>query len=234
MVGERGTVMMPTFSGGGRAYRYAKSAPAPFDPERAPATAGTLPERFRRWPGVRRSLHPTHSVAARGPQAARLLEGHEKSETPFGTTAVRAPGAAGGQRPAAQQQRQQPAPPDPRRRSAGRTSSATSVRARSDAARRGGACAPCARRCTARVCHKVVLPGREAGDWRLLHLPWYGLQFMVPDAEREELPAAPRRRRWSSPSGRRGWCARGSCASAARDTGRPRCWTRPFLPPHRR
>ena len=84
VVGERGTVMMPTFSGGNSTYRYVTNAPPPFDPRNAAATTGTLPECFRHHQGVLRSLHPTHSVAASGPLAEALLRGHEDSETPFG------------------------------------------------------------------------------------------------------------------------------------------------------
>jgi aminoglycoside 3-N-acetyltransferase len=35
-------------------------------------------------PGVRRSLHPTHSVCAVGPLTAELLESHEGDSTPCG------------------------------------------------------------------------------------------------------------------------------------------------------
>jgi aminoglycoside 3-N-acetyltransferase len=72
-VGPRGTVTMPVFS-----YNFPKWNRQPFDPKLAPAHTGTIPEFFRRLPGVRRSLHPTHSVAAWGKLAPELTRGHEK------------------------------------------------------------------------------------------------------------------------------------------------------------
>lgn len=47
-----------------------------------PATTGVLPELFRKYKGVRRSLHPTHSIAALGKDAEKFLEGHEKFDSP--------------------------------------------------------------------------------------------------------------------------------------------------------
>jgi aminoglycoside 3-N-acetyltransferase len=70
-VGPRGTVAMPVFS-----YSYPKWNRQPFDPKLSPAQTGTIPEFFRRLPGVRRSGHPTHSVAAWGQLAPELTRGH--------------------------------------------------------------------------------------------------------------------------------------------------------------
>ena len=47
-----------------------------------PSTTGVLPELFRKLPGVRRSLHPTHSIAAAGPDAEAFLAGHETFDSP--------------------------------------------------------------------------------------------------------------------------------------------------------
>ena len=44
---------------------------------------GIIPELFRQRPGVIRSLNPTSSVAAFGPDAKSFCAGHEKSETPL-------------------------------------------------------------------------------------------------------------------------------------------------------
>jgi len=83
-VGRPGTIMMPTFTGGGNTYAYVKSSPAPFKREKTPSTTGLLCELFRQIPGVERSLHPTHSVAVLGPNVRNWIEGHENSTTPFG------------------------------------------------------------------------------------------------------------------------------------------------------
>lgn len=49
-----------------------------------PSCVGVLPEAFRMRPGVCRSLHPTHSLAAIGADAAEFLSGEERIETPCG------------------------------------------------------------------------------------------------------------------------------------------------------
>ena len=55
-----------------------------FDVEKTPSCIGLLPERFRLTPGVRRSIHPTHSVCAYGALAEAFLAGHEYTDTPCG------------------------------------------------------------------------------------------------------------------------------------------------------
>jgi aminoglycoside 3-N-acetyltransferase len=47
-----------------------------------PSIVGAVTEAFRRRPAARRSLHPTHSVAAIGLRAEAFVQGHEGSETP--------------------------------------------------------------------------------------------------------------------------------------------------------
>ncbi len=84
IIGSKGTLMMPTFTGGGSTYRYVSEHYQCFDPENTPATTSNLCEIFRHQPGVRRSLHPTHSVAVLGPFSKELTQGHELSFTPFG------------------------------------------------------------------------------------------------------------------------------------------------------
>jgi len=49
-----------------------------------PACVGVLPEMFRKRPGVRRSLHPTHSLLALGAHAEAFLSGEEHIQTPCG------------------------------------------------------------------------------------------------------------------------------------------------------
>lgn len=82
-VGPEGLIAMPAFSTGGRTIDYVASDPL-FDARETPSTMGAISEAFRRMPGTERSLHPTHSLTARGPGAAEVLAGHEDAETPFG------------------------------------------------------------------------------------------------------------------------------------------------------
>lgn len=53
-----------------------------FDSRTMPSCVGVLPELFRQRPGVVRSLHPTHSVAALGKGAAAYTAGEERRRTP--------------------------------------------------------------------------------------------------------------------------------------------------------
>lgn len=48
----------------------------------SPSCVGILPELFRKRPGVARSWHPTHSVAALGADAAVFTAGDERWDTP--------------------------------------------------------------------------------------------------------------------------------------------------------
>jgi aminoglycoside N3'-acetyltransferase len=77
------TIMMPTFPFDGSAVDYLKQRPV-FDPMRSPSRSGLLTEVLRQFPETLRSIHPTHPCAALGPKAGLLIEGSEKSLTPFG------------------------------------------------------------------------------------------------------------------------------------------------------
>jgi aminoglycoside 3-N-acetyltransferase len=77
-----GTLGLPTHS-----YSYpeilGEAAPV-FDRETTPSQNGLLTEVFRRGPGVVRSIHSTHSLAAHGPLADVLVAGHYLNDTPCG------------------------------------------------------------------------------------------------------------------------------------------------------
>jgi aminoglycoside 3-N-acetyltransferase len=72
LVGDEGTLLMPAHT------HYGEEGPFVFDARRSPAHTGILCEMFRRERGVVRSLHPTHSVCARGPLAEALTRDHHK------------------------------------------------------------------------------------------------------------------------------------------------------------
>ena len=55
-----------------------------FSADRTPSKSGILTEAFSRRPGVTRSIHSTHSMAACGPLAEDLCRDHYKCDTPCG------------------------------------------------------------------------------------------------------------------------------------------------------
>ncbi len=80
------TLVMPAFYFGDRGYDpagYYRKNPR-FDARRTPSMMGLMTEAFRRSPGVRRSLHPTHSICALGPLAEELVSQHHLCGSRFG------------------------------------------------------------------------------------------------------------------------------------------------------
>ena len=67
-----GLLLLPTHT-----WRFINEENRVFDVRRSPCCVGILPELFRQRPGVVRSLHPTHSMAAYGKGAAAYLEGEQ-------------------------------------------------------------------------------------------------------------------------------------------------------------
>lgn len=84
LIGEEGTLLVPTFPFAGKQYHYIQRQRV-FDVERTASKVGLFSEFFRRSPGVMRSLHPTHSVAAWGKHSVDLLAEHHHG-TAFGET----------------------------------------------------------------------------------------------------------------------------------------------------
>jgi aminoglycoside 3-N-acetyltransferase len=83
VLGPDGLIAMPAFPLDRPALEYLRGDPI-FDLRNTPSRMGAISELFRTSPGAVRSLHPTHSIAARGPGAEELVAGHETAETPFG------------------------------------------------------------------------------------------------------------------------------------------------------
>ena len=78
-----GTLAMPAFSINDTMH-HTFEAGDEFDQATTPTNMGKIPETFRLMPGVRRSLHPTHSVCALGPKAEWLTADHHRSPHAFG------------------------------------------------------------------------------------------------------------------------------------------------------
>ena len=73
----KGLLLLPTHT-----WRFVDEAQMVFDVRNSPCCVGILPELFRQRPGVVRSLHPTHSLAAYGRGAAEYLAGELETTTP--------------------------------------------------------------------------------------------------------------------------------------------------------
>lgn len=66
------------------AHTWAQMGPdySVFDPATEPSCVGIIPNIFLKRPGVVRSLHPTHSIAAYGKNAGDYVKGEENCTTP--------------------------------------------------------------------------------------------------------------------------------------------------------
>jgi len=84
VIGPEGTLIMPSFTLPRGSMLEQVQSGRVFDIRESKSDTGSITEEFRSWPGVSRSLHPTHSVAALGPLAERLTGGHELCATAFG------------------------------------------------------------------------------------------------------------------------------------------------------
>lgn len=82
VIGNEGTLLMPTSPNGGYQLDYIKELTV-FDINNSPSALGKITEVFRTMPGVLRSASPTEPVAAFGPNAAWLTEGHLGEMTPY-------------------------------------------------------------------------------------------------------------------------------------------------------
>jgi len=74
---HEGLLVLPTHT-----WSYIKADNPKFYVESSSVCVGILPELFRQREGVHRSLHPTHSVAAFGQDAASFISGDERFDTP--------------------------------------------------------------------------------------------------------------------------------------------------------
>jgi aminoglycoside 3-N-acetyltransferase len=83
VVGATGLITMPSYSLTGPAIEHLAADPV-FDARKTPSRMGSISEAFRLSPETLRSVHPTHSTCARGPEAEAIVAGHESADTPFG------------------------------------------------------------------------------------------------------------------------------------------------------
>ncbi len=84
-VSPGGTIVLPAYyMPAGTMYETCKLKDYIFDPRQHGTNLGRIPEELLKFPGVERSLHPTHSVAALGPNARYLTESHHHASSTFG------------------------------------------------------------------------------------------------------------------------------------------------------
>ncbi len=76
-VESSGTLLMPALSYGQIPHEIHKS-------RETPSNVGAIPEYFRRCAGIRRSLHPTHSLCGKGKAVDELFRDHHLDRTPCG------------------------------------------------------------------------------------------------------------------------------------------------------
>lgn len=78
-VGDEGTVLFPTLTG---AREDGPEHPPRIELATTPCWTGLIPETARQHPQAIRSIHPTHSIAAIGNDAAEWASGHERGVSP--------------------------------------------------------------------------------------------------------------------------------------------------------
>jgi aminoglycoside 3-N-acetyltransferase len=83
IIGTEGLLIMPCPPISGSTVEALKQKDV-FDLKTTPCTTGIICEIFRKWPGVVRSYHPTHSIAAYGKDAKWVVKDHHLDDTPFG------------------------------------------------------------------------------------------------------------------------------------------------------
>lgn len=80
-IGDRPALALPTHTW---SYPDETGVAPVYDYQSTPSLIGAITNFYWRQPGIVRSLHPSHSLACSGPDAERLLAGHEDFETPCG------------------------------------------------------------------------------------------------------------------------------------------------------
>lgn len=84
VVGSEGTLVFPTFTIDNSMATTLGNTDRVFDAAESASTVGAITNTFRQVPGVHRSVHPTHSVAAWGGDAEWLTKDHHTASSNFG------------------------------------------------------------------------------------------------------------------------------------------------------
>lgn len=78
-LGDNGTLLFPTLT-----FRTVTAENPIFDIRTTPSCVGAIGEYFRNLEGVKRSMHPTHSVCVLGARQKEYINGHELDNEPVG------------------------------------------------------------------------------------------------------------------------------------------------------
>lgn len=84
VIGQQGTLGIPTYSMKGTMYNTCISKNYTFDLKKSPAVLGAIPSEFLKLKGIYRSIHPTHSISAIGKYAKEITENHHIGIRTFG------------------------------------------------------------------------------------------------------------------------------------------------------
>lgn len=84
VITPEGTMMVPTFFMKDSIYKTCLDKDYIFDPRVDGTILGAIPSAILRFPGVCRSIHPTHSVSAVGKHAKYITEAHHLAASTWG------------------------------------------------------------------------------------------------------------------------------------------------------
>ena len=84
VIGPAGTLLVPAYPLATSMFEHLARGGIVLDVRHTPSRMGKVSETLRLRPGARRSLHPTHSVAALGPRADEYCREHVTCTTPCG------------------------------------------------------------------------------------------------------------------------------------------------------
>ncbi len=93
VITPEGTLLLPSFNHGAP---FREGGPGYYHPQETPTTNGAIPDLFWRMPGVRRSLDPTHPIAAWGVNSLRYTQFHHRTLTMGPRSPLGLLGAEGG------------------------------------------------------------------------------------------------------------------------------------------
>lgn len=79
-----GTLVIPAYYMLGTILGTCQDPDYVFDPRAMGSNLGAISDTVLKWPGVRRSIHPTHSIAAIGPLAQDIVGDHHRARSAFG------------------------------------------------------------------------------------------------------------------------------------------------------